>query len=213
MGAMLGFRFPENFDQPYRSTSVTEFWRRWHMTLSRWFRDYVYIPLGGNRHGTARTFASLAIVFILCGLWHGAAYTFLMWGLLHGALLILERVLGRFGLRPRGLFGWLYTMTAVMIAWVFFRAPSVADAITHLTAMLGGGATQSRYPLIFYLTADKAFYLAAATAIALLPHGTAPSIGRGEASWPLTAFATLALILSVAQIAGAGFNPFIYFRF
>ena len=213
MGAMLGFRFPENFDQPYRSTSITEFWRRWHMTLSRWFRDYLYIPLGGNRHGAARTLANLLIVFFLCGLWHGAAYTFIVWGLIHGALLVIERVLARFGLRPGGPAGWLYAMTAVMTAWVFFRAPTVADALSHLSAMFGGGSAQSRYPLIFFLTPDKVFYMAAAIAIALLPRGIRLSIPRLDASWRLTAFASVVLILSVAQIAASGFNPFIYFRF
>src|SRR5579872_1849180 len=92
LGRLLGFHFPENFNQPYRSANITEFWRRWHMTLSRWFRDYVYIPLGGNRHGRLRTFVNLWIVFLLCGLWHGAGLTFVVWGLYHGFLLILERL-------------------------------------------------------------------------------------------------------------------------
>jgi alginate O-acetyltransferase complex protein AlgI len=92
LGRMLGFNFPENFNQPYRSRSITEFWRRWHMTLSRWFRDYVYIPLGGNREGPWRTYRNLMIVFALCGLWHGAASTFLVWGVYHGVLLIAERL-------------------------------------------------------------------------------------------------------------------------
>ncbi|RZA10765.1 MAG: MBOAT family protein, partial [Proteobacteria bacterium] len=129
MGRMLGFRFPENFNQPYRSTSITEFWRRWHMTLSRWFRDYVYIPLGGNRLGPIRTCANLAIVFVLCGLWHGAAYTFLLWGLFHGSLLVLERLaLRQFGWAPSGFVGWVGTLLLVMVGWVLFRAPSAGLA-------------------------------------------------------------------------------------
>ena len=94
LGRMLGFRLPENFARPYSSVTITEFWRRWHMSLSRWFRDYVYIPLGGNRHGAARTYRNLFIVFVLTGFWHGANWTFLVWGLYHGALLIIERGFG-----------------------------------------------------------------------------------------------------------------------
>src|SRR5712691_9039163 len=106
LGRLLGFHFPENFDQPYRSASITEFWRRWHMTLSRWFRDYLYIPMGGNRCGVVRTYFNLVVVFTLCGLWHGAGYNFLIWGLYHGSLLVIERVADRqFGLRPRGVLG------------------------------------------------------------------------------------------------------------
>src|SRR6185437_3614452 len=101
LGRLLGFDFPENFNQPYRSASITEFWRRWHMTLSRWFRDYVYIPLGGNRRGPARTYVNLWIVFALCGLWHGAGLNFLVWGLYHGFLLVAERLADRhLGYRP-----------------------------------------------------------------------------------------------------------------
>jgi alginate O-acetyltransferase complex protein AlgI len=126
LGRLLGFHFPENFDQPYRSVSITEFWRRWHMTLSRWFRDYVYIPLGGNRHGKMRTFANLWIVFFLCGLWHGAGWTFIVWGLYHGLLLILERLADtHLRWRPTGILGIIASFTLITIGWVFFRAPSL----------------------------------------------------------------------------------------
>ncbi|UZE48095.1 MBOAT family protein [Rhodopseudomonas sp. P2A-2r] len=122
LGRALGFRFPENFDQPYRSLSITEFWRRWHMTLSRWFRDYVYIPLGGNRRGHRRTYFNLLVVFVLCGLWHGAAYTFLLWGLYHGALLVAERAGGGFLLaRLPPLLAWAVTLLLVIVGWVFFE--------------------------------------------------------------------------------------------
>jgi alginate O-acetyltransferase complex protein AlgI len=116
LGKLFGFDFPENFNQPYRSRSITEFWRRWHMTLSRWFRDYVYVPLGGNRHGPWRTYRNLVIVFFLCGLWHGAAFTFVVWGLYHGVLLIIERLyMARFGELPRGPLAWATTLLLVMI--------------------------------------------------------------------------------------------------
>ena len=100
LGRMLGFRLPENFARPYSSVTITEFWRRWHMSLSRWFRDYVYIPLGGNRHGVAQNLPKPGIVFVLAGFWHGANWTFLVWGLYHGALLVIERGFGIGGPRP-----------------------------------------------------------------------------------------------------------------
>src|SRR5690606_28505346 len=106
LGKMMGFTFPENFDQPYRARSVTEFWRRWHMTLTRWFRDYLYIPMGGNRKGSIRTYVNLWAVFLLCGLWHGASMNFVLWGAYHGFFLVAERLLlTRFGIAPKGWWG------------------------------------------------------------------------------------------------------------
>ena len=138
LGRMLGFHFPENFNQPYLSVSITEFWRRWHMTLSRWFRDYVYIPLGGNRRSLLRTLLNLQVVFFLCGLWHGAGYGFVVWGLYHGLLLTVERLAAHsFGNAGRRLqpswtlpvFGWCYTIVAVMIGWVIFRAATLPQGL------------------------------------------------------------------------------------
>jgi alginate O-acetyltransferase complex protein AlgI len=140
LGGMLGFRFPENFNQPYRSRSVTEFWRRWHMTLSRWFRDYLYIPLGGNRVGSLRTYLNLFIVFLLCGLWHGAAYTFIVWGLIHGLLLTIERIMrDNWKFELPGLIGWITTFMFLIVSWVFFKSDTVDGALTYLGAMFGGG--------------------------------------------------------------------------
>ena len=136
LGRLLGFHFPENFDQPYRSANITEFWRRWHMTLSRWFRDYLYIPLGGNRHGRLRTFVNLWIVFFLCGLWHGAGLTFIAWGLYHGLLLILERFAHtQWNWRPSGVFGIASSFILLMIGWVLFRSPTLPAAGHYLAAM------------------------------------------------------------------------------
>ncbi len=218
LGAMLGFRFPENFNQPYRSQSVTEFWRRWHMTLSRWFRDYLYVPLGGNRQGSARTYVNLFIVFFLCGLWHGAAYTFVVWGMVHGTLLVLERIARtHFGFVPSGPFGWALTQLLVMMAWVFFRCNTVYAAITHLAAMWGmGHATEEIYSVSFYLTPDKMFFLAAGSLIALLPVEQFPAAVDFSAKRPalrMRVAATVCFVYSIALIAANGFNPFIYFRF
>ena len=218
LGAMLGFRFPENFNQPYRSQSVTEFWRRWHMTLSRWFRDYLYIPLGGNRAGPLRTYFNLFIVFFLCGLWHGAAYTFIVWGMIHGALLVIERVLrNRFAFVPSGIPGWLCTQLLIMMAWVFFRCDSVGAALRHLAVMFGGGkASEQIYSVMFYMTWDRIFVLVVGVLVSLVPaerFGTLlASSAQRPALW-LRASALTCFVYALSLIAANGFNPFIYFRF
>ncbi|MES2126608.1 MAG: MBOAT family protein [Pseudomonadota bacterium] len=140
IGHMLGFSYPANFDRPYTARSVTEFWRRWHMSLSSWFRDYVYIPLGGNRHAPWRTYLNLSLVFVLCGLWHGAAWTFVLWGAWHGLLLIAERAwLGaRLQAWPAHL-AQVYTLLVVALGWVLFRAHDVPAALDLLRLMFGAG--------------------------------------------------------------------------
>ncbi len=216
LGRMLGFHFPENFDQPYRSANVTEFWRRWHMTLSRWFRDYLYIPLGGNRHGSLRTFANLWIVFFLCGLWHGAGLTFVVWGLYHGLLLILERFAAtEFHWRPSGWPGVVLSFVLVTIGWVFFRAPTLADAWQYLSAMFYFGAGSDPSPLAVYLTPDIAVYLAIGLFFAFVPF---ERLSRLRFDRPLMMMQQLALsiaslIYSSLLLAANSFNPFIYFRF
>jgi alginate O-acetyltransferase complex protein AlgI len=213
LGRMMGFEFPRNFDQPYRSRSVTEFWRRWHMTLSRWFRDYVYIPLGGNRAGPVRTLFNLLAVFFLCGLWHGAAYGFVVWGLYHGALLMIERVLKtRFDFEPAGIAGQVATFVLVTVGWVFFRAPTLPVALDHLQAMAGLGASEVLLP--FTVTPDQGVLLALAAVCAVFPverlRGLgAPALRQGV----LASFAVVALAYSGMLIAANGFHPFIYFRF
>lgn len=138
---MLGFTFPKNFDYPYSSRSITEFWRRWHMSLSFWFRDYVYVPLGGNRHGRLMTLRNLLIVFFLTGLWHGAAWNFIVWGLFHGAFLLLERFwLGARLQRMPAVVGWSYTIFVVMVGWVFFRADNMGLALAYLQRMFDPAA-------------------------------------------------------------------------
>ena len=133
---LLGFRLPRNFDWPYRSTSIQEFWRRWHMTLSRWLRDYLYFPLGGSRHGRARTYAALAMTMVLGGLWHGAGWTFLIWGAWHGAGLAAHRVLRREATGARSIpqaVAWIATFGFVLVGWVFFRAETMSDAFQILS--------------------------------------------------------------------------------
>jgi alginate O-acetyltransferase complex protein AlgI len=232
LGRMLGFHFPENFDHPYIARSVTEFWRRWHMSLSSWFRDYVYIPLGGNRRGVIRTYFNLAIVFLLCGLWHGASWTFIVWGALHGAFLVAERM----GLGSRLEKVWapvrhIYLLLMVMITWVFFRATTLAGALAYLAAMAGfGRGTGVEDYAGRYINPELMLALAVGAA-ACMPIGPrlAEFLGRlrGRASglsrpskvwasaWSLGAVAVqMALFVAcAAQLASGTHNPFIYFRF
>jgi alginate O-acetyltransferase complex protein AlgI len=195
---------------------MTEFWRRWHMTLSRWFRDYVYIPLGGNRHGPLRTYVNLVIVFALCGLWHGANYTFLFWGLFHGAILIAERILKQaFNIEPSGLAGWAITIFLVMIGWVLFRSDSIVHALGHLEAMFAFRRTAvSAYDVWFFLTPNQILFLMAGVFFSLAPlrlpdWTTSSSLQQGLVS----AGSLVCFAYSLTLIAANGFNPFIYFRF
>lgn len=220
LGRMMGFEFPQNFDQPYRSQNITEFWRRWHMTLSRWFRDYLYIPLGGNRVGQLHTFANLFIVFFLCGLWHGASYVFIVWGIYHGMLLIVERVLfSRFGFAMSGWIGQAVTFLLVMIGWVFFRSTNLSAAVEYLSVMANVSSPHDSVPLMpFLLGLDKVTFLVVATVCAVFPtellqrarllrRSDATAVGiQGAVSAGL-------LLFSCSLIAANGFNPFIYFRF
>jgi len=220
LAAIFGFRFPENFNYPYIARSIREFWQRWHMSLSNWFRDYLYIPLGGNRHGTARTCVNLATVFFLCGLWHGASFNFIIWGLYHGAFLGLERVLSpriKFTIpRPVKHF---YALLVVMIGWVFFRAETLPQALGFLRAMFGNAPGDGvYYNYALYLDTQLAFFLVVAAiasmpvrklAISILqniPQATVRLAARG-------AYVATLFTLSLAEIAAGTYNPFIYFRF
>ena len=137
LGRMFGFTTPENFNYPYIARSVREFWRRWHITLSEWFRDYLYIPLGGNRGSSYKTYANLLVVFLLCGLWHGASWTFIAWGLWHGLFLAFERTKPVSKLSRLGILSHLYTCLVFVLGWVFFRSADMAQAVNYLKAMFG----------------------------------------------------------------------------
>lgn len=217
LGRIMGFEFPENFNQPYRAKNITEFWRRWHMTLSRWFRDYVYIPLGGNQKGQSKTFTNLLIVFFLCGLWHGAAYTFVVWGIYHGILLVVERILHfKFGFRPSGLIGQLITFTLVLLGWVVFRSENLHEAQHYIAVMFGLSDIPTQFSSIqTQLTFDKQIYLGIAIICSIFPmeylsywrnFGRMAIFFEGILSLALLSFCAL-------LIAANGFNPFIYFRF
>jgi len=224
MGRIMGLSYPMNFDLPYCSKSITEFWRRWHISLSTWFRDYLYIPLGGNRVSRSRTFVNLLAVFVLCGLWHGAAFSFVVWGLYHGAFLILERT--RFGAaleaRPPAL-RHAYALLVVAIGWVFFRAPTLPGALDYLRAMfcLGGTCAPSVPEELLRLTPWHALWLAVAAALATplralfgvaLSLRAQPALGAGP-RWSRTAGSAALLLLSAMALAGGTYNAFLYFRF
>jgi len=203
---------PENFRQPYRATSMTDFWRRWHMTLSSWFRDYLYIPLGGNRCGPGRTIVHLGLVFFLCGLWHGAAFTFIFWGLYHGGILILERFLKveRWPVYS-GTVGRVVTFLLVVVGWVFFRSHSLVAAMGFLKAMVGiTSQPGSVFSANYYLTANHVFFLGAAALIAFWPDYPTKFARLA----PLRPFAALGVTaLAIIMQSPQSFNPFIYFQF
>jgi alginate O-acetyltransferase complex protein AlgI len=228
---MLGFTFPKNFDHPYASRSITEFWRRWHISLSSWFRDYVYIPLGGNRGGRWKTVRNLLVVFLLTGVWHGAAWTFIVWGLYHGAFLLIER----FGLArllavaPRFV-GHAYALLVVLVGWVLFRADTLPHALDYLTVMANPAAIV--VPPIdtrILLDAQTLAALAAGLVFAvptlpwLLDRLRTPKLDPAHTlearldTQGVHVLATPALIaglmLSIAILAGSTLNPFLYFRF
>jgi alginate O-acetyltransferase complex protein AlgI len=228
LGRMFGFRFPENFNYPYIAASIQDFWRRWHMSLSAWFRDYVYIPLGGNRASTGRMYFNLVLVFFLCGLWHGASWTFVVWGLYHGTFLVLERV----GLAARvntlaAPFRHGYALLVVMAGWVFFRADTVAGATAMLAAMAGaGGSVPAAYAPAWYWNSEVllAFIAGVIGATPVMPalarrlsRRADEVTGTGTLGWQgsMAAIVVLLAIFSASLMLSAArsYNPFIYFRF
>lgn len=221
LGRIFGFHFPENFDHPYASRSITEFWRRWHMTLSRWFRDYLYIPLGGNRKGPGRTYVNLGIVFLATGFWHGAAWTFVFWGLWHGAFLILERAwLGEKLKRAPQALSRAYLLLVVLLGWVPFRAEGFGQTMEFYGAMLTGasGPQAGLHPLARY--ADGYIFavmaLGAAFSVPLFQACTEAARARlSPGAFGLTRVAVLWILFLAAlvSVGAASYSPFIYFRF
>ena len=210
LGRVFGFRFPRNFDYPYISKSITEFWRRWHMTLGGWFRDYVYIPLGGNRVSKGRWVGNILVVWMLTGLWHGAAWNFVLWGLLFAAFLMLEKWLPVHKLPNALRHG--YVLLVVVISFVIFNAESLAQAWGDISGMFGGQAV----PL---LTAESVYYLKSyGLLLAVAAVGATPLIRNLAAQLEKVGFLRLAvaaalLLVCTAYLVDGSFNPFLYFRF
>ncbi len=219
LGLILGFRFKENFDRPYISSSITEFWRRWHMSLSRWLRDYLYIPLGGNRLGTGRTYINLMLVMLLGGLWHGAAWVFIAWGAWHGGLLVYERWRGA-GERPRRLGSVAGTFMLVLIGWVLFRSSDLTQAFDVYAGMLGVNGWALSAELDWQLTPRALFTLLVAYALIWFPSPGSSEAARGAVArfasgggrvlrWGLLPL----FVLGVMRAVSDSFSPFLYFRF
>ena len=215
LGRMFGFHFPENFDHPYESRSVTEFWRRWHMTLSGWFRDYVYIPLGGNRKGLPRQIFHLLIVWFLTGLWHGAGWNFVIWGLYYFVFLVLEKaVLGKVLGRLPLVLQHLYTMFVVVIGWVLFAMDDFTQLKRYVQAMFGVGVRLTSDFTLYEWRSLAGFLLLLAIGATSIPARAAKRVCSEKCRKVLGRIVTILLLfLSVAFLVSGSYNPFLYFRF
>ena len=213
LGKMLGFSFPENFDYPYISKSITEFWRRWHMTLGSWFREYVYIPLGGNRKGAGKQVRNILIVWALTGIWHGAGWNFLLWGLYFAVWLILEKwVLLKWLARGPGILSHIYTLLVILVGWVIFAFDSLSRVGSWLCAMAGLQGPP------FYRTADLYYLKSYGFLLLIGALASTPVFGKlGKRYLQNPAVQTVGLlavvVLCLASLAAGSYNPFLYFRF
>ena len=216
LGVCLGFTFPRNFRLPYTSLSITEFWRRWHISLSSWLRDYLYISLGGNRGTVAETYRNLITVFLLCGLWHGANWTFILWGVWHGLFLVIERAgLNRLLQALPNPARWAYAMAVVMFGWVLFRASDLASALAMYRGMLGfNGASEPGFEVEAAWQPLILSSLLFGVLFAILPRfvflrgGSRPKLALAEASWTFGLF-----VLAIVWVGAGSYSPFLYFRF
>ncbi len=220
LARMFGFHFPENFNRPYSAVSVTDFWRRWHISLSSWFRDYVYIPLGGNRHGPRRTYVHLGLIFVLTGLWHGANWTFLAWGVFHGSCLIVERlthqgVSGHVSWRP---LRRVLTFALVCIGWAMFRAADLGQAGNFIGAMLSPQGLDMPSQMSDVLTTQRLAWFALGLSVVAMPAdghiGRRISSGIDQASSVVRmATVVIAAPLACVYALSSSFSPFLYFQF
>lgn len=226
IGRMLGFKFPENFNYPYISRSIREFWRRWHMTLSRWFRDYLYIPLGGNRTSASRVYFNLFIVFVITGIWHGASWNFLVWGLWHGLFIIIERAGFQKMLNKwPGAVSQFYAFGVVVISWVFFRSPDLAYALDFLQRLFDfstGNVSRNSYLAFFHVSPETLMLFALSILFSI------PSVHfirkKIESIYDSEQYRKLLFVLNeliyfglfvlcCIYVSTDSYNPFIYFRF
>ena len=215
LGLILGFHFNENFNYPYISRSIKEFWRRWHISLSSWFRDYVYIPLGGNRKGKLRTYLTLLVVFLLTGIWHGAAWQFVFWGIYHGLFLVLERT--NWGMILKKLPGWfqhLYVCMIVIIGWVFFRADTIKDALLYLKCMFVIDVSSFKN-MELITKIDHIFIMCfLVSIIGIAPvFNTISKVKILKYELVTKSLYILLWTISVLYMIGLAYNPFIYFQF
>ena len=203
---MFNIKLPINFNSPYKATSIQDFWRRWHMTLSRFLRDYIYIPLGGNRTGNARTYLNLMTTFILGGIWHGAGWTYVFWGFLHGAALVINHAWKSFGLKLPTILAWFITFNFVNVAWVFFRAPSWDDAINVLSAMIDFGDFE-----VMELLATMYWQIALGILIVLIFKNSNELLAKQKSDNRFVLYVTAMLVVAILSLSKV--SEFIYFQF
>lgn len=218
MGKMFGFKIPENFNHPYTARSVREFWQRWHISLSSWFKDYLYIPLGGNRKGATRTYLNLLIVFFLTGLWHGASFSFIAWGLLHGLFMIVERSFGKLNFKWPRWISHLYLLLVVGVLWIFFRVESFSEALIYVQRLIVSPDTED-FSALMYLNNYVLFVIAIAVLftgplrnkLSSLIHSNTNATIQYTLLTSTLSFGLLVVTLS--QMSVSSYSPFIYFRF
>ena len=213
LGLMFGFRFPMNFNSPYKSASISEFWNRWHITLSNWFRDYLYIPLGGNRLGVGRTYFNLFIVMFLCGLWHGAEWTFVIWGCFHGLILMLERINGRRALgyhRLPNFLKVLITFIIIVVGWIPFRAENVTNMIQYFKGLM----TFKKYDqsAIYEVWDQERLFILLAGLFIVFAIKNSHELELKN-NWFLQLFNSVLFILATHELMNQSYNPFLYFNF
>ena len=218
LGKIFGFHFAENFNYPYISRSATEFWRRWHMSLGSWFRDYVYIPMGGNRVAPARRYFNILVVWILTGLWHGADWNFVLWGLFFAVFLIMEKGFLLKPLQKLPVLSHLYTLLLVAVSFVIFDSAGLSEAATHLGRMFGaGGVPLVTGEALYYLGSYAVTFVIAVIGATPLPARLAHRLSEGKGGRALSVLAPAALMVLLAVVTAylvdGSFNPFLYFRF
>ena len=218
LSKMFGISFPENFRRPYTAPTVTEFWRRWHISLSTWFRDYVYIPLGGNRASPLSTYRNLAIVFLLTGFWHGAQWTFLAWGVLHGTALVVERLLGVNGIpasKAGYVVGRLWTFLIVTFGWLIFRSVNLSHSVELLTSLFSVDGWSTSDMVSASLTSQRVFWTSIGLVAFVMPGRicAGEQLSTGQASALLRSGVMGTGALASLYVMSASFSPFLYFQF
>ena len=218
LGKMMGFNFPKNFDYPYLSKSISEFWRRWHITLGAWFKSYVYIPLGGNRKGMARTIFNLAVTWFLTGVWHGASWNFILWGTLYGVVIILEKLfLGKLLDKIPDIFGHIYTMLLVILGWVLFDTADLPTAGAYIAKMFGfGGGTFIDSTAMYQIATYGITFIICIIGCTNLPKLAVEALKKKSAvlvNYVGIAVMTGMFIICAAYLVDQTYNPFLYFNF
>ncbi|MGP1376203.1 MAG: MBOAT family O-acyltransferase [Bulleidia sp.] len=214
LGRMLGFHFPENFNYPYIAVSVTDFWRRWHISLSTWFRDYVYIPMGGNRKGLRRQLFNIAVVWLLTGFWHGASWNFILWGILYGIVLMLEKLglLKILNHLPKW-FGRIYTLLVVLIAWVLFANTDLNAGLRYIRMLFGSTGMFADAMTLYYLRDHFLLFFVGILACTPIAQTRFNPLRHRYGRFLIPVLAPIALLICTAFIVSSSYNPFLYFRF